>query len=69
MLLTVSVPYNFRLVVFHSGVNDHSAAQTQCLAFSAKGHFKFVKDGCSKGNAILMGETVCGEKTFKTLLD
>lgn len=46
LTLTVSVPHDLRLVVFHSGVNDHSAAQAHGLSFGAKGDFEFVGDGC-----------------------
>lgn len=59
MLLTVSVPDDFRLVVFNGGVNDHSAAQTQSLALGAEGHLEFVNDGCLEGNTVLGAKTVC----------
>lgn len=66
-LLTVSVPDYIRLVFFHSGINDDSAAQTQSLAFTAKGYFEFVNDGCSKGNTMLRAETICKRGIKKTL--
>ena len=57
-LLTVSVPHDLRLVFFHSGINNDSAAKTHCLAFTAKSHFKFLNDGGSKGDTVLSAETV-----------
>lgn len=59
MLLTVSAPDDFRLVVLNVGVDDDSASQTQRLTLSAKGHLEFVKDGSLKGNAMLRAKTVC----------
>lgn len=44
--LTVSVPHHLRLVVFHSGINNDSAAQAHGLPLGAKGNFEFVGDGC-----------------------
>lgn len=58
-LLTVSVPHNFWLVFLHSWINNDSAAQTHCLALSAKSHFKFVNDGGLKGDTMLRTETIC----------
>lgn len=56
--LTVSVPHDFRLVFFHSGINDDSAAEAQCLPFRAKSHFKFVNNGGFKGNTMLRAKTI-----------
>lgn len=66
-VLTVAGPHYFRLVFFHRGINDDSAAQTQRLAFSAKGHFEFVEDGCFKGNTMLGAVTICKGGIRKTL--
>lgn len=63
-VLTVSVPNNLGLVFLHSGINDDGAAQAQCLALSAKGHFKLVQDGRFKGNAMFRAETICGDETY-----
>lgn len=69
-LLTVSGPHDLRLVLFHSGVNDDGAAQTQCFTFTAKGHFEFVNNGCFECDAMLSAETICRAKIkkLKTLL-
>lgn len=66
MLLTASVPDDFRLVVFNGGVNDHSAAQTQSLALGAEGYLEFVNDGCLEGNAVLGAKTVCRREQKET---
>jgi len=62
LLLTVSVPHDFRLVFFHSGINNDSATQTQCLPFTAKSNIKFVDDGCLKGNTVFRAETIWGQR-------
>ena len=66
--LTVSGPHNIRLVILHSGINDDGAAQTQCFSFTAKGHFEFVEDGCSKGDTVFWGETICRGNTAVKIL-
>lgn len=57
--LTVSGPHHLRLVVFHSGINNHSAAQAHGLPLGAKGHFEFVGDGCEKGDTVFGGKSIC----------
>lgn len=44
--LTVSVPHNLRLVVFHGGIHNHSAAQAHGLSLGTECDFEFIGDGC-----------------------
>lgn len=57
--LTVSVPHNLRLVVFHSGINNHGAAQAHRLSFGAEGDFEFVGDGCEEGDSMFGAKGIC----------
>lgn len=57
--LTVSVPHDLRLVVFHSGINNHGAAQAHRLSFGAEGDFEFVGDGCEEGDSMFGAKGIC----------